>query len=67
MHFSVTQRRVWFVGGLVFYLRNLYLFAHSGVQHILWCVFVCLRLVSCVPYMYVASFSLLSNFDCPNR
>jgi hypothetical protein len=39
------------------YLRYLCLFAHSGVQHILCCVFcfcfVCLRLV----YPYVASFS----------
>ena len=49
-----------FVGGLLSYLRYLCLFAYSGVQHILCCVFcfVCLRLVSCVPK--VASFSELS-------
>ena len=29
-----------YVGGLVFYLRYLCLFAHSGVQHTLYCVFV---------------------------
>jgi hypothetical protein len=29
-----------FVGGFMFYLRYLYLFVHSGVQHILCCVFV---------------------------
>jgi len=36
-----------FVGGIVFYLRYLCLFACSGVQHILCCVFclVFLRLV----------------------
>jgi hypothetical protein len=38
------------------YLRYLCLFAYSGVQHILCCVFLC------VPY--VASFSGLSIFDC---
>ena len=32
-----------FVGGFMFYLRYLCLFAYSGVQHILCCVF--LRLV----------------------
>jgi len=41
------------------YLRYLCLFVHSGVKHILCCVFV----LSCVPY--VASFSCLSIFDCP--
>ena len=29
-----------FVDGIMSYLRYLCLFAHSGVQHILWCVFV---------------------------
>ena len=45
-------------------LHYLRLFAHSGVQHILCCVFcfVCLRPVSCVPN--VVSFSGLSIFDC---
>ena len=46
------------------YLRCL--FAYNGVQHILCCVFVfcfvCLRLVSYVPY--VACFSGLLIFDC---
>ena len=48
-----------FVGGAMSYLRYLCLLAHSGVPHILCCCFcfVCLRLVSCVPY--VASFSWL--------
>jgi len=62
------------------YLRYLCLLAYSGVQHILCCVFVCLRLgytmlpvsLDC-PYLiapsswthYVASFSGLSIFDCP--
>jgi len=49
------------VGGVISYLRYLCLFAHSGVQHILWCGFACLS-SSCVPY--VAFFSGLSNFDC---
>jgi hypothetical protein len=46
------------------YLRYLYLLTHSGVQHILYCVFV-FSLSACVPY--VASFSGLSFFDCPFR
>jgi hypothetical protein len=33
------------VGWLMSYLRYLCLLAHSGVQHILCCVFICLRLV----------------------
>jgi hypothetical protein len=37
----------------------LYLFAYSGVQHILCCVFVLFF------FVYVASFSGLSFFDCP--
>ena len=32
------------------YLHYLCLFAHSGVQHILCCVFVCFS-SSCVPYV----------------
>jgi hypothetical protein len=47
-----------FVGGLMSYLRYLCLFAFSGVQYIVLCFSS-----SCVPY--VASFSGLSNFDCP--
>ena len=36
-----------FIGGLMSYLHGLYLFGHSGVQHILCCVFcfVCLCLM----------------------
>ena len=51
-----------FVGGLMSYLRYLCLFAFSGVQYIVLC-FCFVFLHSCVPY--VASFSGLSNFDCP--
>jgi hypothetical protein len=47
-----------FVGELMFYLRYLCLIAHSGVQHMLCCVFVFLCLVA-----YVASFSGLSISD----
>ena len=43
------------------YLHYLCLFAYSGVQDILCCVFVCLS-SSCVTY--VASFYGLSIFDC---
>ena len=45
------------------YLRYLCLFAHSGVQHILCCVFVCFS-SSCVPY--IASFSGLCSFVAPS-
>ena len=34
-----------FVGGLMFYLPYLCLFAHSDVQHMVLFCFVCLRLV----------------------
>jgi uncharacterized membrane protein required for colicin V production len=44
-------------------LRYLCLFAYSGVQHILCCVFVYVLSLSSVPY--VASFSGLSIFDYP--
>jgi len=46
------------------YLRYMFLFAYSGVQHICcyaFC-FVCLRLVFCVPN--VESFSGLAILDC---
>jgi hypothetical protein len=47
------------------YLRYLCLFAHRGVQHILYCVFVLLCLFSsCV--RYVASFSGLSTLIAPS-
>ena len=45
------------------YLRYLYLFTYSGVQHILSCVLFSFS-SSYVPY--VASFSGLSCFDCPS-
>ena len=69
-----------FVRELMSYLRYLCLLAYSGVQHILCCVFVCLRLgytmlpvsLDCLYLIapsswthYVASFSGLSIFDCP--
>ena len=41
------------------YLRYLCLFANSAAQHILCCVFVLFF------FVYVASFSGLSIFDCP--
>ena len=43
-----------FVGGLMYYLRYVYLFTYCGVQHILCCV--CLRLVHPV---------LPVSLDCP--
>jgi hypothetical protein len=46
----------------IFYLRYFCLFAHSDVQHILYCVVFCLSSF-CVPY--VASFSGLSISDWP--
>jgi len=49
------------VGGLMSYLRYLCLFAYSGVQHILCCVF---GFISCVPYI-CCHFSGLSIFYCP--
>ena len=51
-----------FVGGLMSYLRYLYLLAHSGVHHILCCVFLFCLSSSCVPC--VASFSGFPIFDC---
>jgi hypothetical protein len=38
-----------FVGGLMSYLRYLCLFAHSGVHHILCCVFISFLFVLCTP------------------
>jgi len=49
-----------FVGGLMSYLRYLCLFAHSGVQHILRCVFALFLFVLCAPCC-----PGLSIFDCP--
>ena len=45
-----------FVRELMSYLRYLCLFAYSGVQHILCCVFACLRLGYTM---------LLVSLDCP--
>jgi len=39
-----------FVGWLMSYLRYLCLFAHSGVQHILCCIFVLVFFVLCTQY-----------------
>ena len=55
------------------YLCYLCLFSHSGVQHILSCVIVCLRFVYpmlpvslCCQFLYVASFSVLPvSLGCP--
>jgi hypothetical protein len=38
--YSVRLYLQLFVGGLMSYLRYLCLFVHSGIQHILCCVFV---------------------------
>ena len=43
-----------FVGGIMSYLRYLCLFAHSGVQHILWCV-----------GFFLVYPMLLVSLDCP--
>ena len=51
-----------FVEVFMSYLSFLCLFAYSGVQHILCCVFA-LWSSSCVAN--VVSFSVLSIFDCP--
>ena len=52
-----------FVEWLMSYLCCLCLFAHSGIQHILCCVFVLFVFIMCVPN--VASVSELSIFDSP--
>ena len=48
------------------YVRYFYMFAHSGVQHILCCAFVLFFFVLC-SIAYVASFSRLSMFHCHLR
>jgi hypothetical protein len=50
-----------FVGGIMSYLRYLCLFVHTGVQHILCCVFLLFLFVLCTPY--VASFSVHSSWS----
>ena len=47
-----------FVGGLTSYLRYLCLFVHSGVQHILCCVFVLFFFILCTLMLSV-------SLDCP--
>ena len=51
------------VWGIMSYLRYLCLFAHSGVHHILCCVFMFCLSSSCVPN--VTSVSGVSILDCP--
>ena len=45
---SVRLYLLFFVGGFVSYLRNMYLFTYSGVKHILCCAFVLFVFVLCV-------------------
>jgi hypothetical protein len=60
-----------FVGGLMSYLRYLCLFAYSGFQHILCCVFVflvfvlCTLFSSCVPCFRLVYPMLPVSVDCP--
>jgi hypothetical protein len=53
-----------FVGGLVSSLRLLCLFVHSGVQHLLCCVFVMLVVV--LRLLCCQFFWILSICDCPS-
>ena len=49
-----------FIGECVYYLRYLYLLAHSGVQHILCCVFALLFFILCTQFLWNVI------FDCPS-
>ena len=52
------------VGWLMSYLRYLCLFAQSGVQHILCCLFICLRLVcAMLPVSLNCPFIVPSGFS----
>jgi len=51
-----------FVVGLMSYLRYLYLFTYSGVQHILCCVFALFVFVLCT---LCSQFLWIVHFDCP--
>ena len=75
IHLNLTTARLWscVVCRRANFLLNLFVFAHSGVQHILCCVcflfyfilffcLVCLHLLSCI--RNVVSFSELSIHDC---
>jgi len=56
---SVRVYRQLFVGGLMSYLHYLCLFAHSGVQHILCCVFILFVFVLCTlcyQFLYIVHF-----------
>ena len=56
-----------FVGGFVSYLRDLYLFANSGAQHILCCVLVFLRLVyPMFPILWIVHYWLPKVFSKKN-
>ena len=53
-----------FVGWLMSYLRYLCLFAHTGFQHILCCVFLCLvypMLSVSLGFPFLIAFSVFSN------
>ena len=59
---SVRVNLQLFVEERMSYIRDLCLFAYSGVQQILVLFMLCFS-TSCVPY--VANISGLSGFDCP--
>ena len=54
-----------FVGGLVSFLRYLYLFSYSGVQHILCCVFALFVFVLCLVYRMLPVSLDCQFFHCP--
>ena len=60
---SVRLYLQWFVRGLMSYVRYLCLLAHSGVQHILCCVFVLFFLVLCT--LYCQFRWIVHFFYCP--
>ena len=62
LRFSVRLYLQLFVGGLMSYLCYLCLVAHSGVQHILCCVFLCSSssCVTCFPLFFVVLCDLFS-------
>ena len=63
-----------FVGGLMSYLRYVCLFTHSGVKHILFCIFVLFFFVLCtvcckilwIVHLLIAT-SVFSNVDAQFR
>jgi hypothetical protein len=55
-----------FVGGRMSYLRDLYLFANSGVQHILlFALFVFVLCALCCQYLWIGP-SIFSNLNGNN-